>query len=620
MKVHYRCHHLVLFGICMLTMAIAFGGCGGGSADPSAADTTEDTERSGELAVSLTDAAGDFASYTVDVLSLTLTRANGAKVSTLPWPARVDFAQYTDMTEFLTAARVPLGAYVAATMTLDYSNADIWVENESGALERAESIVDENGQPVSVIEVTVQLEGRNHLTIAPGMARHLLLDFDLKATNQVAFDDQGTPRVTVDPYLVADVDRTESKIHRLRGLLSGVDQADSSFSVYLRPFCAALEGQADSYGTLPVRTGPETLYDLNGDTYQGQEGLKAMADLDPLSAIVAVGDLKFNPLRFEAAEVYAGTSVPWGTYDIATGSVVARQGNRLTLKGAALIRSDGTMVFHDRLMVQLGDGTRVTRQLSQENFTIDDISVGQRVTVFGVLTDTDPASLALDATAGRVQMLITTVRGTVANLDEADPTARMTIALQSINQFKVDIFDFSGTGADPADYQINTSTLDLSALAVASPVKLRGFVQPFGAAPPDFNAQTIIAVQALRAFMRVQWQAANAHAFGSISASGLSLNLEGEGSPPHHLARGCVLTDLTASEQPPVVAPQTDGNGLYILRAGAVAQTFLTFDDFIGGLQSRLAGTWRVRKISATGLFDDATATLTADMVDVQLQ
>ena len=46
----------------------------------------------GEIVISLTDTAGDFATYTVDVLSLNLTKANGAEVAALPLSTRIDFA------------------------------------------------------------------------------------------------------------------------------------------------------------------------------------------------------------------------------------------------------------------------------------------------------------------------------------------------------------------------------------------------------------------------------------------------------------------------------------------------------------------------------------------------
>ena len=86
-------------GLVVLILAgLALSACGGGGGSG-----TGDVSDSGEVIVALTDAEGDFASYTVDVLSLTLTTANGAVVETLPLSTRVDFARYTDLTEFLSA-------------------------------------------------------------------------------------------------------------------------------------------------------------------------------------------------------------------------------------------------------------------------------------------------------------------------------------------------------------------------------------------------------------------------------------------------------------------------------------------------------------------------------------
>ena len=163
-------------------LAVGIAGCaaGGSSSYITPADN-------GEIVVSLTDAAGDFSSYTVDVLSLNLTKANGAEVATLPISTRIDFAQYTEMTEFLTSATVPTGTYVKATLTLNFENADIQVLDEDGNSVPVGSIVDENGDPVTTLQVSVQLEDRNRLTIARGIPAHLMLDFDLQASNQVEF-------------------------------------------------------------------------------------------------------------------------------------------------------------------------------------------------------------------------------------------------------------------------------------------------------------------------------------------------------------------------------------------------------------------------------------------------
>ena len=86
--------------------------------DPSTADAC------GTVFLSLTDADGDFLSYSVNVVSLTLEKANGAVVDVLPNSTRIDFAQYVDISEFVSVATVPPGVYVAGTIKLDYSDAE----------------------------------------------------------------------------------------------------------------------------------------------------------------------------------------------------------------------------------------------------------------------------------------------------------------------------------------------------------------------------------------------------------------------------------------------------------------------------------------------------------------
>ena len=132
-----RRHHSGWLGVCSLLLAATVGlpGCGGGSEEGSAA-----SGGSGELVVSLTDAPGDFTTYTVDVVSVSLTKASGVAVETLPLATRVDFSQYTELSEFLTAATVPSGIYVEGTLTLDYTNADIQVQDADGNAVKVDDI------------------------------------------------------------------------------------------------------------------------------------------------------------------------------------------------------------------------------------------------------------------------------------------------------------------------------------------------------------------------------------------------------------------------------------------------------------------------------------------------
>lgn len=611
-----------LKSVCLAILIYAvfvFAGCGDG-----ASGTADSQDSNGEVVVSLTDAPGDFANYTVDVMSLTLTRDNGAQVATLPMQTRIDFSQYTDMSEFLTAAKVPAGVYVAATMTLNYTNADIWVENEGGDPVRVDTIMDSDGQPVTTKTVTARLENRNRLVIAQGVPAHLMLDFNLEATNRVGFNNAGIPMVTVDPFIMADVNRGEFKLHRVRGLLKDVSQQDGSFSVYLRPFYCALTGGHSRFGLGAVETTDSTIFDIDGDQYIGGDGLAALEALPELTAVVAVGDLAFNPLRFEAREVYAGSSVPGGAMDVVEGSVVSRQGDTLTVKGATLIRQDGTIIFNDQVSVEVGADTMVSRQFSLDPFDKDDISIGQRVVFSGQLTDMNPLLLTMDATQGYARMKLTIVRGLVTGVDEGNSSAQLTMEVQSINHHRVSDFDFTGTGmsaahdADPGSYEINTGTLEIGFVTAGDPVKVRGFVQPFGQAPGDFNAQTIVSVSDVRAFLKVQWRSSGQAGFESISSDGLMLNMDGAG-PFHHLTRGWVVTDLADLGQSPMVEPYADGTGLFVIRRNGIVQVVQMFDDFIDALQGYMEDGAGVHKIGAAGEFDGTTATLTADMIEIDL-
>src|SRR5207302_5057272 len=141
----------------------------------------------GVVAIGLTDAPGDFLTYTVDVTSLTLTKADDPGVQTLPQRTRVDCARSVDLTEFVRAVTIPAGTYVSATLNVDYSNADIRVDDGSGtpvAVPLA-NIRDSRGVQVRTLSMTVKLDPARPLVIAPLVSSLLDLDFNLAASNLV---------------------------------------------------------------------------------------------------------------------------------------------------------------------------------------------------------------------------------------------------------------------------------------------------------------------------------------------------------------------------------------------------------------------------------------------------
>jgi hypothetical protein len=588
---------------------------------------------SGQVIIGLTDASGDFLTYTVDVLSLKLKKANGAEVETLPAgeTTSVDFSRYTEMTEFLTAASIPLGTYTEATLKLDFSNADIQVEDDAGqaVLVKSENILDDSGDAVEALTVTVHLADRSQLTILPGVPALLTLDFDLEASNSVDMADPQEPVVTVGPVLLAEVDSEAPKPHRVRGPLKAVDTDEGSFTVIIRPFIHLLSGSDEDFGTLLVTTDDETVFEIDGETYTGAEGVAALEAKGAMTATTAVGDLVIHStgrprFTYTATAVYAGSSVPGGDQDAVTGNVVARDGDLLTVKGATLIRANGSAIFNDALDVRLGSDTVVSRQFSTTEGDIDDVSVGQRITAFGVLNGDATVLDASDAESpGHVRLHLTTLNGRVAAYTLAQSES-FPMDVDRIDGRAIRHFDFSGTGsvsdADPEIYAVDRGNLDLDALTVGTPIKVKGFVTPFGhgSAEADFTAQTVINVADVKGLLFVNWWPSNNNAILNLGSDSLRLNFTGTGIF-HHLSRAGVTTDLSALSETVEIIARDDGEGLFSLVQNGERQAFLEFDSFSVELGSRLAGQARVISVVATGSFDDDGADLTADLVTVRL-
>ncbi len=610
----YRGRSSFLFIIGLLMSGFLVTACGGNSDGDSAASLEK-----GEVVLSLTDAEGDFEKYEVEIRSIRLTKQNGDIVETLPETTRIDFAQYVEMEEILTTASIPLGRYTEATMVLDYTNADIQVE--VGEVSKPAVVQDENGNALGTLEVRVKLDTKRPLVVAPGLIAHLSLDFDLNATHEV---DTGLtpPVVTVRPVLIADVnpDFDDLKKHRLRGPLVRVDETEESFQLGIRPFRHRIHRDGRHFGHLKVVTSSETTYEVDGVTGEGREGFKLLAQKPLLTAVIVLGELNVRNRTFKAQEVLAGSSVPGGDLDAVRGSVTARNGDTLTVRGASLIRGEGRTVLHRDVRVLLGEETHVTKQGHHRDesdpLSKDDISVGQGITVFGRITGTETEGLSIDATVGRVRMTYTSIAGTVKGVrtDEGE----LEMVLSFMNGRPIAIYDFTGTGSSPAAYVVSTRSLGLAEISEGDPVQLRGHVAPFGSAPPDFTAQTVIDVKGVNASMAIHWDPASASPFLSSSEAGLELDLNGVGRL-HHVFRSRFATALTP-EPAPWVLPKENGRGRYAIRQGRTISVHSDFGNFVNDLNQRLDGDGVLDRLHARGRYTGLNQTMTARRVTVGLQ
>lgn len=566
---------------------------------------------SGDLNISVTDAAGDFTQYSVQVTSLSLKKANGAVIETLPSSNTIDFAQYVDVTEFLTSATVPTGYYTAAEITLNYSEANLTVENELGESIPATAVDDEDN-PLIEVTLSTQINSGTGFLIRNKKPASLEIDFDLEASNVVSINEEGTSAtVTVNPILIANTQINDDKTRRARGLLKSVDPETESFSVDIRPF----QIRNNSFGAIKVNTHDETGFEIDGISYSQTAGLSELDGLEINSPLVALGVYDIESHQFTASEVHAGSSVPWGDNDALKGSVIARSGNILTVMGATIEHDDGHFVFNDTVEVSIDEFTHVNKQGSNDEVSIDDISVGQKVMILGDMTGESTMDASTDS--GIVRMRYSHLNGSVVT------SAPLAIDLAHVNRRSAIRYDFTGSGtsldsdADVDHYEVDTLTLDTSGLELSAPVKIIGFPTAFGTAPEDFKAKTIVDVSHLASKMTVGFGRSGAEgAISLIDESSLVLNLEVAGDK-HHLRQAGIVTDLNTLDSVPVIQPAE--RALFSISQGRSIDVYLDWNGMLEQVNTKIAAGAKVVFVHSRGQYDSSENTLLSTHVLIRL-
>ncbi len=624
----------------LTALVLLIAGCGGGSGSPIAQAINDSATcdpndpataaECGTVLVSVTDAEGDFMSYSVDILSLTLQRQDGSTVETLPAATRVDFAQLVDLSEVLSAVTTAPGNIAGGSIRLDYTNAEVFVE-AGGDIVPA-TVVNDAGQPLGVTDMEIRLDDNDRLIVTRGRVALLSVDFDLAASHVVDTTDSPV-LVTAQPYIVAEVEPVDEKETRLRGALLGVDLDASTYTVAVRPW----HRRDGEHGEVVVNTTSETSYEIGDAMFEGQAGLEALAELPTRTVVVAFGTLNVAEREFTAEIVHAGRSVGGEDIDAVFGNVVARSGDQLTVKGAFAVRRDRVARFHRTIIVNVGPETSVFKISNDALLTDDAISVGQRIAAFGTIVspDVEPIDEAeaadapiivpiLDATDGRVRLLVTHLHGRVTGV----MSGQLNMALRGIDRLGIDHFNFSGTGmtpdldANPADYEVATSTLPLANVQTDRIVKVMGFVTPFGMAPPDFEGRTVVDHRNIPSVLGMSWDEDGTIApFLSMGPDGLVLALDnGEIGERHHIKIGreapISLLELPGS---PLIVPTDSRRALYGIAEPGHVELFRSFAAFVDELTLRLNSFSGARSLSAYGDYDEATNTLTAYKIAVYM-
>jgi hypothetical protein len=273
--------------------------------------------------------------------------------------------------------------------------------------------------------------------------------------------------------------------------------------------------------------------------------------------------------------------------------------------------------------VTVGTGTTVTEAGASGAFSIEDISVGQHVQIFGTLGADSAGNATLDATAGSAQLTLTSVVGTVvstaANL--------VTLNLQSLDGRPASSFDFAGTGstqdATATAYTVALpAALSATSLSAGLPARFSGFVTPFGSAPPDFTAASLVNYAQSRALLQVRWPAPGLTApFATLTGTELLISqatLEASAQDIIRIA-SVVLNPSTLSAGLQIDPDATALNPQFAIGhlKSRKIDSFSTFSTFVTALTTELNGSNEALQILADGPYNATMGVLSADQMIV---
>jgi len=651
---------LRLLAVAGIGCTLLLGGCGGGGGSMSSTPPPSGT--SGTAMVTLTDMPGDFLTYMVNVVSLKLTRSDGTTVETVAAPTSVDFAQLVNLSEVISAQQVPNGSYTSVTMTIDYANANIVVDNGAGGLTVAAANIINGATstalvaPNSQVALTLQLPSGMPLVITGGTVANLALDFNLSASDTVApatitsTTPASSVTVTVNPVLVASLAPDTSKQIRVRGSLLSVTNTASatSYTVTVWPFFTS----SGNLGQVVVGTTPTTAFTINGTSYTGTAGLTALAALPTGTLTVALGAFDTSSRTFTATQVFAGTSVPGAGLDSIDGTVTARSGDVLTVSDGFLEPQGGGGVsggqvmstsaanesmtgqspqfghFSHQVAVTVAAGTAVTEDGQTGTFGIQDISVGQHLQAFGKFGIDASGNRTLDASAGSVRLMVTRAVGQYT----ATAGGVVTMTLQALDGQPASVFNFAGTGsssandATPGAYTVSVpAALPLPAMSAGFPVLFDGFVTPFGSAPPDFAAVTLENFSSMQSRLSLAWSTPGLTApfAAPLSASNVMITQATLASAAQHVIWiGPVKEDPSSVSAGLSFVPNSSAASMIFVVAHRMSwqfQVYASFSDFITALGADLDGTTALLRIDAQGPYDLSTGVFSVNVMAVEL-
>jgi hypothetical protein len=595
--------------------------------------------------VTLSDTQGDFTGYTVNIDSMTLTgQANGV-ITAVSAAETVDFTKLSNVSELWSAASIPNDTYTSATITLDYTSANISVM-VNGVPTKA-TVVDASGATaVSTQVININFDPAHPLVITPTYAstnaERIALDFNLPASNVVDMN-TSPPTVTIKPFMTIATSAPDTKPVRVRGPLINSSIGISTYTVYVRPFF----DEINSLGTLTIFNDANTIYTINGTAYTGLAGLTVLSQTSAGTTMTAAYTTYVPTATpsttagvFNSTYVVAGSTLEDFYTQGLEGDVIARSGNTLTLRGSTLQLNDGTSQYNDSdAVVLVGPATIVTMDgTTLKGLNYNSVSVGQHIIARGIYSLPASGVVTLDATGssatntGSVRLRPTQVWGPLVST----ASGSLVMNAQTIENWPVSVFNFAGNGLGaltPASYTVNTTGAAIPAgLAADDLLWVDGITTPFRSAPPDFTAFSINTEVSEPATLKVDWNASGTTApFSQLTDAGLKIDLTNPNYAAGVIRIGSESIDLKSLAETPLIVPQPPPAAtglpavfLPLFAIGGLTGTgtttvsgYNTFSDYVAKLPVSVVAATPALHFVATGVFNRSANTFTATSIDV---
>ncbi len=580
----------------------------------------------GTAVFTMHDVSGGFSGFTnylVDIDEIILTRNDGLVVEPLAEPEVVDLVKLHDLSELVEAPAVPIGTYTSMTLVLDYSAPYIFVDVDG--VPTAAGAVDTSGDAFSSASIVVTFDPSNPLVISANSCVRLAIDLNLAASNTINY---GTSplTVTVQPIITATVAPIDQTVYRARGIYVVTQASGSDFIMNMRPFIDLVS----ALGALTVNVTDTTYFNIDGIIFTGAAGLAAMSKLQvstPIAAYGTIGSFATITPTFNATQVYVGSALETPLADYVTGTVQSISGDNLVLLAPTYVSSIGDPEIFNSATVTVGATTIMNQDgVAASGLTTQSISVGQLVTIAGQGTISSTNVLTMDATEeGLLRLQPTPVWGTL----KSAIAGSMSLDTLAFGGIEPSAYEFSGTGssaandAQPADYAVDTGTLDESATPTGTLLETFGFVTPFGSAPPDFTASSVTLGTATPQTLVVEWDNGGAASpFSLANSTGLVVNLaNGDlSSTNSYIISGPQKTTLKSLPASPKIVFASGVTLTLSVGNDTEVATFNSPSGFATKLASTLDGSNLVYRLVCVGQYSSTANTFTASSVTVNLQ